>query len=201
MGTAPIKHIDIGTLFEFARLRTELDNASKAHLEDCAVCLDRVSWMQTAAEIGSNERAYEPPEAALENVLRLVRRPSHLKQFGKLILASLTFDSTTSPAPVGVRRAESASREVTFEAGDVEIAISFRPSGDGKLTIAGQVLRKDSSPVEAQSPTADIIQEGDHIESCPLTKWGEFVFPDLTKGEYSLQIHLDDRVIRIPAIR
>lgn len=201
MAATPRKHIDIGALFEFARLRAELDTASKAHLEDCAVCLDRVSWMQTAAETGSDERVYEPPEAAIENVLRLVRQPGQLKRLGKFVTASLTFDSSTSVARAGVRRAESASREVTFEADDVEIAISFRPSGQRKLTVAGQVLMKDSSPVETDSARAEIVQEGDHIESCPLSQWGEFIFPDLADGEYSLQIHLRDRTIRIPALR
>jgi hypothetical protein len=40
-------HVDIGALFEFATLKIELDAASKSHLEECAVCMDRLAWMES----------------------------------------------------------------------------------------------------------------------------------------------------------
>ncbi|HEY2382015.1 MAG TPA: hypothetical protein VGK48_12620 [Terriglobia bacterium] len=193
-------HVGVGALFEFAKMKVELDDASKSHLEDCAVCMDRLSWMQASADLGPQEMEFEPPQAALDSVLRLARRPDYLKQFGNYILASLTFDSLSSPATAGVRRSEGGSREMTYEAADIEVAISIRPSGSRKITLTGQVSQKNASPIADPSAHVDLVQDGDHIASSPLSDWGEFIFPDLSDAAYSLQIQLADRVVRISSL-
>ena len=53
-------HIDIGALFEYATLKIELDAASKAHLKECALCLDRLAWMQSAKDNGPKKKSDEP---------------------------------------------------------------------------------------------------------------------------------------------
>src|SRR4051812_11493521 len=98
-------HIEIGRLFEAARMQTELDKESQSHLEQCQTCRGQLSWLKSAASLGTREMAYEPPDAVLNTVLGF-GRPGYLKKFSNFIIASLTFDSLTSPAAVGVRRAE-----------------------------------------------------------------------------------------------
>jgi hypothetical protein len=49
-------HVDIGALFEFATLKVPLDEASQAHLEDCAVCMDRLAWMQGTRDFGRDKK-------------------------------------------------------------------------------------------------------------------------------------------------
>ena len=200
MNSGNSNHIDIGALYEHAKMKVELDDASKSHLEDCAVCLDRLSWMETAAELGTSEAEFEPPQAAVDSVLHFIERPGYLKRFSNFIVASLTFDSLLSPATSGVRRSESGTREITFETADMEIALSIRPSGNRKITLTGQVSQKNASPIDDPSAQIQLVQEGDHIANSPLSAWGEFVFPDLTDTAYSLQIQLADRVVQVPSL-
>jgi hypothetical protein len=47
-------------LFEFVTLKVELDATSKSHLEECAVCLDRLAWMQGSKDTGSETKGDEP---------------------------------------------------------------------------------------------------------------------------------------------
>jgi hypothetical protein len=60
MGSGNSGHVDIGALFEFATLKIELDAASKSHLEECAVCLDRLAWMQGTRNLGTKEKTDKP---------------------------------------------------------------------------------------------------------------------------------------------
>ena len=53
-------HVDIGALFEFATLKIELDAASKSHLEECAVCVDRLAWMQSSKDTDSEKKDDAP---------------------------------------------------------------------------------------------------------------------------------------------
>ena len=194
------KHIATGALFESARLKDELDSASQSHLNDCDLCRGRLSWMLTASRLGSQEAAYEPPPAVMEKVLRLGRNPGVLKQFRNFIVASLRFDSGHNPAPVGVRRAEATARQVTYEADGIEIGLSLRRSENQTLTLTGQVLNKASAPIEDPAARVDVVVEGDHVATAPLSPWGEFVFPDLPDAQYSLHLSVLDRLVRIPLL-
>ena len=49
-------HVDIGALFEFATLKKQLDEAAQTHLEDCAVCMDRLAWMQGTRDFGRDKK-------------------------------------------------------------------------------------------------------------------------------------------------
>jgi hypothetical protein len=53
-------HVDIGALFEFATLQIELDMTSRSHLEECAVCMDRLAWMKSTKVMGSERKPDEP---------------------------------------------------------------------------------------------------------------------------------------------
>jgi hypothetical protein len=191
-------HIPAATLFECARLKAELDTAARSHLNTCDMCRGRLSWMEVAAQMGPQESAYEPPQSVMDTVLRLGRDTSRLKQLRNAIVALLTFDSFNSLAPVGVRRGEMTSRQMTYESDDVEIGIWLRRSDDRSLTLSGQVLHKSSGPVQDPSGYVDLVVEGDHFRTSPLSPWGEFVFTDLPKTQYSLQLFFLDKVLHIP---
>jgi hypothetical protein len=193
-------HIAIGTLFEAVRMKAGLDTVSQSHLNDCDLCRGRQSWMATATSLGTHELQYEPPQDVLARVVQLSRRPGLLKQLQNFIVASLSFDSFSNLAPAGVRQTETTSRQVTYEAGDVEIAIWVQPSPTRTVTLTGQVLFKDGKPIEDTSAQIEVVVEGDHIASSSLSPWGEFVFPDLPQAAYGLQVSLGDRIFRIPSL-
>jgi hypothetical protein len=139
----------------------------------------------------------EPPEEVMKKVLRLPQGPGALKRLRNFIIGSLTFDSLRDPAPAGVRRSESSSREFRYEADDLEIAVSSMRSASGKILLTGQVLRK-SAPFEDPSATVDLVVDGDHIATSDLSPWGEFLFSDVPDETYGLQVCLSDRMIIIP---
>src|SRR5579885_2209345 len=122
-----MSHIEIEVLFESARMNRELDSIAESHLRECDACRDRLHWMQTAAALGPKESENEPPKELVEKVLRIGKAPDYLKKIRSFIVATLTFDSARDMAPAGVRRTESTSREMTYEAQDLDIALSLRP--------------------------------------------------------------------------
>jgi hypothetical protein len=193
-------HIALVTLFERARLKREFDSATQSHLGSCEICRGRLSWIEVAADLGAQELLYDPPESVMENVLRLGRNTSRLKQLRNVIVALLTFDSFNDPAPVGVRHSEATSRQMTFEGDGVEIAIWLQRSEDRSLTVSGQVLDKSSGPIQDPSAHVDLVVQGDHMKASTLSPWGEFVFNDVPKTRYALQVHFLGRVLEIPSL-
>ena len=193
-------HISLVALFERARFKTELDNTGQSHLESCDICRDRSSWMEVAASLGGQEPLYDPPQSVLDNVLLLGRDTSRLKQLRNAIVALLTFDSFKDLAPVGVRRSESASRQMTYESGSIEVGILLRRSAEETLTLSGQVLEKSSGPIQDPLAHVDLVVEGDHVRSSSLSPWGEFVFNELPRTQYGMQVFVLDRVLHIPSL-
>jgi hypothetical protein len=193
-------HIALVKLFERTRLKTEFDGVTQSHLGSCDICRGRLSWMEVAADLGTRKLSYDPPQSVMENVLRLGRNSARLKQLRNVVVALLTFDSFKDLAPMGVRRTEAASRRMTFEGDGVEIEIWLERSGDRSLTLWGQVLDKSGDPIQDSSAHADLVVQGDHIKVSPLSPWGEFVFTDVPKGQYALQVCFLDRILQIPSL-
>src|SRR5262249_53580410 len=200
MSSGKSSHIDIGILFESARLNAGLDEASQSHAATCDLCRSRIHWMRAAAELGTREVEYEPPKSVLDNVLRFGRSPQYLKKLRNFIVASLTFDSFNTLAPAGVRSTQNASRELTYGADEFQISLSLRPAEDHKITLMGQVIGKYEA-IDDPHAHVDLVLDGDHIAKSTLSSWGEFVFPDLDKAPYHLRVHIHDRVIGILELR
>src|SRR5262245_32916158 len=169
-----IDHIALVSLFERARFNTELDGTAQGHLDSCHICRGRLDWMQVAAGLGVHELSYDPPESAMENVLQLGRNPSRLKQLRNAVVALLSFDSFKQPAPAGIRSSSTSSRQMTFEARDVEIGVLLRRADDRTLSLSGQVLDKASGPIKDPAARVDLVVDGDHLMSSSLSPWGEF---------------------------
>ncbi len=195
-----IDHIALVSLFERARLNTELDGSAQAHLNSCHLCRGRLDWMQVSAGLGVRELSYDPPQPVMEAVLRLGRDSSRLKQLRNAVVALLTFDSFKQPTPAGIRSTEASSRQMKFEIHGVEIGVLMRLSEDRKLSLAGQVLDKLSGPIQDPAARVDLVIEGDHIMTSSLSPWGEFVFSDVPKAQYGLQVYVLDRMLQIPSL-
>src|SRR3989442_2736852 len=136
----------------------------------------------------------------MEAVLRLGRDSSRLKQLRNAVVALVTFDSFKQLAPAGIRSTEASSRQMTFETHGVEIGVLMRLSEDRKLSLAGQVLDKLSGPIQDPAARVDLVIEGDHIMTSSLSPWGEFVFSDVPKAHYGLQVYVLDRMLQIPSL-
>ena len=189
----PIDHIPTETLFERARLKAALSPEAQSHLEGCGLCKNQLSWMEVATDL----ELQDPPASVMEKVIKVGRNKSGLRQFRKVISALLTFDSFTL-APVGVRsEAAGTSRQMTFEADGVEIGLWLRPTANRKTALSGQVTGKSSGPIQDSSAHADLVVDGDHIRSAPLSAWGEFSFPEVPDTPCNLQVYFRDRVLQV----
>ena len=113
-------------------------------------------------------------------------------------MALLTFDSFKQPAPAGTRSSKASSRQMTFEALDVEVGVLLRRSDDRTFSLSGQVLDKASGPITDPAAQVDLVVDGDHLMSSSLSPWGEFVFSAVPNGPYGLQICLLDQMVEIP---
>ena len=114
------------------------------------------------------------------------------------LLALLTFDSFKQLAPAGTRSGKASSRQLTFEAPDVEVGVLLRRSDDRTVSVSGQVLDKASGPITDPAAQVDLVVDGDHLMSSSLSPWGEFVFSAVPNGPYGLQIYLLDQMVEIP---
>jgi hypothetical protein len=147
-------------------------------------------------EVAGNMDVEDPPQFLLDKVVQAGRNRSRLKHLRHVISAFLTFDSFNL-ATVGVRGDPAAARQMTFEADDVEIGMWLRPASDQKMVLSGQVLGKSGGPIQDTSAHIDLVVEGDHIASTPLSSWGEFTFSDLPQGTWTIQIYFRDRMVQI----
>jgi hypothetical protein len=189
------EHIPIEALFERARLKTALSDNAQIHLASCDHCRNQLSWMEVAADL----ELQDPPQSVMDKVIQAGRNKSRLKQLRNVITALLTFDSFKL-APVGVRSEGTSSRQMTFDGEGVEVGVWLRPLPEQKMAISGQVSSKSSGPIQDTSAYVDLVVDGDHVKSTPLSSWGEFVFHDLPQIPCSLQIYFRDRVMRIEPI-
>jgi hypothetical protein len=189
-------HIPLATLFERARLKTELDAASQSHLGGCDSCRNQLSWMEIAAELDP----HDPPQSAVDKAVQIGRNAPRLKQLRNIIVALLTFDSFSDLAPVGVRRSETGSRQMTFEGEGMEVGIRLQSSENKTLTLSGQVSDKSSGPIQDASARIDLVLDGDHVRTSGLSQWGEFIFSAVPKAQYTLQVYFLDRVLQIPSL-
>ncbi len=194
-----IDHIALVSLFECARFNTGLDGTAQAHLESCHICRGRLDWMQVASGL-AHELSYDPPESVMEKVLQLGRNTSRLTQLRNAVVALLSFDSFKQPALAGTRSSKASSRQMTFEAPDVEVGVSLRRSDDRTLSLSGQVLDKASGPIKDPAARVDLVVAGDHVMSSSLSPWGEFVFSQVPKSAYGLQIYFLDQMVQIPSL-
>jgi len=195
-----IDHIALVSLFERARLNTELDSKAQAHLESCHICRGRLNWMQVSTGLGARELSYDPPASVMQNVLQLGRNTSRLRQLRNAVVALLTFDSFKQAAPAGIRSNKASSRQMTFEARDVEVGVLLRRSDDRTFSVSGQVLDKASGPIQDPAAHVDLVVDGDHVMSSFLSPWGEFVFSAVPNGPYGLQIYFLDQMLQIPSL-
>jgi hypothetical protein len=192
-------HIELPTLYDLIRGVASMDAESQSHIRQCEQCRSDVSWLQWLADFGAREKEYDPPSWALanaENVFKL-KKP-RLVTIAKEIVASLIYDSFSEPLPMGVRQRDLPARQALFKADKVHLDLKIEV-GDEKGLIIGQVVA-DHGEMHIDGLTIEITQEGQVVSKSSTNALGEFVFQDLPRGNYELQVVLDDTMVRLPSL-
>jgi len=109
------------------------------------------------------------------------------------IIAVLTFDSRAAGPAFGMRSIRTASRQLLYTAH--ETALDLRVTVEHEeCRLAGQVIR-DNCPgaqLELSGATGTVTTE--------LNELGEFSFPAMPLGMYSLRVRMPDVEMEIPEL-
>jgi hypothetical protein len=198
MGARP-NHIELPALYDLICGKAGMDADCRNHMENCQQCQADVSWLQWLSGFGVRERRYEPPAWAMtnaENIFRL-KKPG-LVTIAKEIVASLVYDSFSEPLPVGVRCRDLPSRQALYKADNLQLDLKIE-LGDEKGLIVGQIVA-DTGDMEFSGLQIEITQQGKVIGKSRINGLGEFIFQNLPKGDYELQVILSDTMVKLPPL-
>lgn len=125
----------------------ELKTRIEEHLATgCAQCDKSLALWKSVSIVAKRELAFQVPS----DVVRDLKACFELrKKFPVLSrearIARLIFDSFRDPLPAGVRGRSAPGRRLLHESGDFHIDLSLERK-DGRLAVAGQVLKRNGSP-------------------------------------------------------
>ena len=192
-------HIELPALYDFVCGTVSMDAGTHSHIETCEQCRSDVSWLRWLADFGVRENKYEPPTWALanaENVFKL-KKPG-LVTIAKEIVASLVYDSFNEPLPFGVRQRDLPARQALYQTDHLHLDLKIE-AGDEKGLIIGQIVA-DKVDMGIAGLQIEITQAGQVIGKSSTNALGEFIFQDLPKGNYELQVVLSDTMVKLPPL-
>jgi hypothetical protein len=192
-------YLELPALFDFVSGVAVMDDDARKHIENCEQCRADITWLQWLADFGSRERTFDPPSWALsnaENVFRL-KKPG-LVTIAAEMVANLIYDSFNEPLPIGVRRRDLPSRQALYQAGHVQLDLKIE-LGEEKGLIVGQIV-SDRDEMGVNGLQIEITQQGQVMGKSTTNALGEFIFEDLPKGNYELQVLLSDTMVKLPPL-
>jgi hypothetical protein len=192
-------HIALAVLYDFLCGNAAIDDDARGHIEACQQCRTDITLLQWLGDFGPQERQYEPPTWALanaENVFRL-KKPGAVT-IAKELVANLVFDSFSQPLPIGVRQRDLPARQALYQAGNVQLDLKIE-LGDEQGLLIGQIVA-DKGDIDVNGLNIEITQAGEVIGKSRTNALGEFIFQDLPKGNYELQVLLSDTMLKLPPL-
>ena len=170
------------------------------HLGTCKQCQVNRDLLIHAVEFGAGESLNEPPSWAVVNSVETFRlkKPSAVR-FAKELIAELIYDSFSEPLPVGMRQRDLPARQTLYRAEGLELDLKVQVTGDKKGAIIGQVI-SEKNCLEVDDLEIDLSCDGERIGASNTNSWGEFMFSDLPRGNYEIQVQLGEKVLRLPKV-
>ncbi len=171
---------------EAAALRTRIAAEPSAQAE--------VAALTELFALMREDDSVDAPEHVIQRALRLMpQTASRPADAVRRFVASLIRDSWRAPqlAP-GLRAGNRWPRSLLLRAGDRELDLQITPSGE-QWQLAGQVLGPEApGSATLSGPGGDV--------TASLNALGEFVFPPLQMGRYTLTLRHDDLEINVPEL-
>jgi hypothetical protein len=148
------------------------------HLESsCPECKRASAVWGRIEQLAAKESNYAPPE----NLVRLVKLQFAYTQSADPeigVLASMIFDSTAQPLPMGVRSGSTGTRQILYEAEGLMVDLRLeRKPHSSTFSAAGQVLDKDA-PLTWLGNAAIVLwnDKGQMLTKTIANDYGEFQF-------------------------
>jgi len=192
-------HIELPAFYDVVCGVVSMDADTRSHIESCEQCRSDLSWLQWLADFGKREKRYEPPNWAAANAEDLfkLKKPG-LVTIAKEIVASLIYDSFSEPLPMGVRRRDLPSRQALYRTDNFQLDLKIE-LGDERGLIIGQIVA-DTGDMATAGLRVEITQAGEVIGKSMTNALGEFIFQDLPKGNYELQVVFSDSMVKLPPL-
>ncbi len=167
----------------------------------CRDCHSILEFWQRIVNFGLREQECSPPEN-LVHLLKTEFTFKHAEETESPMIATLLFDSTAQPFPVGLRSGSASTRQVVYEAEGLTVDMRFeRHHQRNLISASGQVLDKES-PLDWLGNAAIVLwtHEGRMVSKTETNHCGEFQleFPPhdqlrlsvITQGRKTLRIVL-----------
>lgn len=190
------QHIPFAKLADLAEKRAAADErtASMAHLSKCSVCAQQVERVEQVLELMKTDTATDAPRDMLAYAVNIFRN-SHEPSLLKRIVAALSFDSSSNPAPAfGVRSGQSTSRQLLYSAEENDIDLRIMPEQENWI-VTGQVLGEDcvGGRIELEGRSGELT-------AANLNDLCEFILPPVPAGSYRVRLRLGNVEVEIPQL-
>ena len=193
-------HFSLSRMYDYTADPGALGRSADEHLWSCRECQVNREFLTGMLGFAARERQYEPPEWAIDNAIKVFRlkKPSVVR-FAQEILATLVYDSFNEPLPAGVRQRDLPARQTLYQAEGLQLDLKVQVTGEDKGLIVGQVVSENADFGVDELEIA-LSHHGELIGASSTNAWGEFVFEDLPKGEYELQVQFGEKILRLPKV-
>lgn len=124
--------------------------ALEEHLNSgCSACARKVEALRAVQRVSRIDAEFEVPAAALRAVQNIFRVQRLLdRQAETRSSFELSFDSSLTPATVGIRGSASQERHLVYESDDMTLDLQITTDeASERLKVAGQVMDSSSSPI------------------------------------------------------
>lgn len=145
---------------ELLRAVTDGTSQFQDHLSDCEQCRSELALLRAFRVAGKLELP-DPPEGWVVKAIELASVKQSLAQATKRLIATLTFDSWSLPAPAGVRGlAPLTQRRIRLEADGVTLEIRAEKKS-GQWTFVAQANCSDTKSCSLLASTTHLQADQD----------------------------------------
>jgi hypothetical protein len=193
------EHIADEMLLDYLEQRggSATERQVRAHLETgCSECKANLSYWQKMLNMMQVGSKLATPQPVLDRAFGMFATREVAPSLGKVVMATLRFDSRVQTGMAGVRDGDRNSFKLLFEAPDTRIDLLCERSGPD-WSIAGQVLS-----LESQDYLWKVLASGTgKVVRTDADLLGEFHLAGLRTGEYDLLLQERTREITLPSIQ
>ena len=189
-------HISFDRLVDLVEGRVaprELAEA-RVHFSACPRCTAKVAWLERVIGLMRTDTADQPPAhvvAAAKRLFQPLAQPAKPAARQQLV-ATLQFDSSQTPIPLGMRAGAQSERQLLFAVSTY--LVDLRLALYGSLWVmSGQLLgTNNGQQIELDGPSGTV--------RAPLNELSEFMLPPAPPGTYTLRLQLTDLDITIEGL-
>ncbi|HEX8845416.1 MAG TPA: hypothetical protein VF791_12265 [Pyrinomonadaceae bacterium] len=188
-------HLSFENLADLAegRLAPDARDAATAHVSGCPRCAAKLTELERVVGLMRADKAVDAPPALVAQAVNLFRtraartEPSLVRR----VVAALSFDSLQMTPAYGVRSGQAVSRQILYNAGQIDLDLRITPSGDS-CNITGQMLGSNCAGGKVELKGASVQFGAELNDQC------EFRLPPVPAGTYNLRLLLTDTEVEVP---